>query len=239
MVNTIFFSHIVHLRHCKDSDRLYKVTVDLASEKCGYAVNRENLIVHTKVLNAHGNDVSVRIYWFLCSQEHPPKVSFSIRKLEMRTAWERVRQLQTEDVTVYGKILGKTLRGVLVKIEGLRGFIRTYVDKHREELVVGEELPLKIIEVREEYDRLTLLHRAVSIRIRQLEVGQIVSGTIRRIRDYGVYVDIGDLYALLPTSKIFYQSVDHPNQLFKINDYIKAIIVKLDHENGRVVLGTC
>lgn len=115
----------------------------------------------------------------------------------------------------------------------------TYVDKHREELVVGEELPLKIIEVREEYDSLTLLHCAVSIRIRQLEVGQIVSGTIRRIRDYGVYVDIGDLYALLPTSKIFYPSVDHPNQLFKINDHIKAIIVKLDHENGRVVLGTC
>jgi ribosomal protein S1 len=234
----IFFSHCSP-ETLKDSDRLYECALDLASEKCGHPVNREDLIVHTKILSVHGGGLSVRIYWFLCSQEHPPTVSFSIRKLEMRKAWERVRQLQAEDVTMYGKILQKTSRGALVKIEGLHGFIRTYVDKHREELIVGEELPLKIIEVREEYNRLILLHRSISIRLRQLQVGQIVSGTIRLIRDYGVFVDIGDLYALLPTSKMFHPSVDHPNQFFKINDHLKAAIVKLDPENGQVVLESC
>ncbi|MEH2256617.1 S1 RNA-binding domain-containing protein [Nostoc sp.] len=233
--------HEIYFSNCspetlKDSDRLYETTLYLASEKCGHPINREDLIVHTKILAVHGGGLSVRICWFLCSQEHPPTVSFSIRQLEMRKAWERVRQLQAEDVTMYGKILQKTSRGALVKIEGLHGFIRTYVDKHREELIVGEELPLKIIEVREEYNRLILLHRSISIRLRQLQVGQIVSGTIRLIRDYGVFVDIGDLYALLPTSKMFHPSVDNPNQLFKINDHLKAAIIKLDPENGQVVL---
>lgn len=223
----------------KDSDRLYEVSLDLASEKCGHPINKEDLIVQTKILDVRGHGLSVRISWFLCSQEHPATVSFSIRKLEMRTAWERVRQLQAEDVTVYGKIFKKTSRGALVKIEGLRGVILTYVDKHREELVLGEELPLKIIEVKEEYNRLTLLHHSVSIRLRQLQVGQVVSGTIMGIKDYGVFVDIGDLYALLPTSKMFHPSVDHPNQIFKINDHLKAIIAELDRKNGRVILESC
>ncbi|MEH1834903.1 MAG: hypothetical protein V7L29_23300 [Nostoc sp.] len=78
----------------KDSDRLYEVALDLASKKCGHPISREYLIVHTKIRAVHGGGVSARIQWFLCSQEHSPTVSFSIRKLEMRTAWERVRQLQ-------------------------------------------------------------------------------------------------------------------------------------------------
>jgi ribosomal protein S1 len=59
------------------------------------------------------------------------------------------------------------------------------------------------------------------------------------IKDYGVFVDIGDLYALLPTSKMFHPSVDHPNQIFKINDHLKAIIAELDRKNGRVILESC
>ncbi|ACC82282.1 S1 RNA-binding domain-containing protein [Nostoc punctiforme] len=231
----IFFSHCSP-ETLKDSDRLYEVALDLASEKSGHPINREDLLVHTKVLDVHRHGLSVRIYWFLCSQDHPPTVSFSIRKLEMRKAWERLRQLQAEDVTVYGKILNKTWSGALVKIEGLYGGIRSYVNKHKEQLVVGEKLPLKIIKVREEYNQLVLIHRSVSIRLRQLQVGQVVSGTIRGIKDYGVFVDIGDFYALLPTSKMFHPSVDNPNQFFKINDHLKATIVKLDPENGQVVL---
>ncbi|MFN6564810.1 MAG: S1 RNA-binding domain-containing protein [Nostoc sp. ChiSLP01] len=234
----IFFSNCSP-ETLKDSDCLYETALNLASEKCDRSINREDLIVHTKVLDVHRHGLSVRIYWFLCSQEHPPTVSFSIGKLEMRTAWERVRQLQTEDVTIYGKILKKTSRGALLKIEGLHGSIRTYIDKQREELVVGEELPLKIIEVREEYNFVVLIHRSVSIRFRQLQVGQVVSGTIRGIKNYGVFVDIGDLYALLPTSKMLHPSVDHPNQFFKINDHLKATIAELDPENGRVVLESC
>lgn len=213
--------------------------MDLASEKCGHSISREDLIVHTKICAVHGGGVSATIQWFLCSQGHLPTVSFSIRKLEMRKAWERVRQLQAEDVTVYGKILNKTSRSAFVKIEGLRGVVLTYVDKHREELIVGEEFPLNIIKVREDCNHIVLLHRSVSIRLRQLQVGQVVSGTIRRIKDYGVFVDIGDLYALLPTSTMFHPSVDNPNQFFKINDHLKAAIIKLDPENGQVVLESC
>lgn len=233
----IFFSHCSP-ETMKDSDHLYEVALDLASEKCGHPISREDLIVHTKIRAVHGGGVSATIQWFLCSQEHLPTVSFSIRKLEMRKAWERVRQLQAEDVTIYGKILKKTPRSALVKIEGLVGVILTYVDKHREELIVGEELPLNIIKVQED-NSLVLLHRSVSIRLRQLQVGQVVSGTIRLIKHYGVFVDIGDLYALLPTSKMSHPSVDHPNQFFKINDHLKAMIIKIDPENGQVVLQSC
>jgi ribosomal protein S1 len=231
----IFFSHCSP-ETLKDSDRLYEAALYDASCQCGRSVNKEELIVHTKILAVHAGGVSARIQWFLCSQEHPPTVSFSIRQLERQKAWERLRQLQSEDVTVYGKILRKTMRGAITKIEGLHGFICTYVDKHREELTVGKELPLKILEVREEFNRLVLIPYSVRNKLRQLQVGQAVSGTVLCVRDYGVIVDIGELYALLPTSSILNSSINHLSQVFKVNDRLKAIIIEANIEEGSVIL---
>jgi ribosomal protein S1 len=99
---------------------------------------------------------------------------------------------------------------------------------------VGEELPLKIIEVTEESNRLLLNHLPVLLRLRELRVGQIVSGIIRAVRDYGVIVDIGDLNALFFTNS----SINHPSQTLKVNDQLKATILELDtHQYGRVILG--
>ncbi|WP_219884539.1 S1 RNA-binding domain-containing protein [Merismopedia glauca] len=118
-----------------------------------------------------------------------------------------------------------------MKIEGLLGSIHTYVAKHMEDLVEGEKLLLKIMEVKEEYNRLVLIHHSVWLRISQLQIGQIVSGTIQCAKDYGSFVDIGDFKAFLPTS-----CVNNPSNIFKVGDSIEAAITKLDIETGRVVL---
>jgi ribosomal protein S1 len=82
-----------------------------------------------------------------------------------------------------------------------------------------------------------LLHQSVWLRIRQLQVGQIVSSTIRGVRDYGVLVDIGDLLALLPASKIHYSSVENFSEIFKVNAHLEAMIVEVeDIPRGRIIL---
>lgn len=223
----------------EDSDRLYEVALDYASEQCGHPVSREDLILDTKILDVHGGGVSARIEWFLCSEGRFPTVSFSIRQLAIEQAWERVRQLQAEDATIYEKILKKTRTGAIVKIEGLHGVIRIYNDKAREELIVGEELPLKILDIRENYAAVELIHRSTLIRLRQLQVGQIISGTIRSIKHYGVFVDIGDLCALLRTSINLDLSVDHPAQVFQIGERLNATIAEIDIKKCRVLLESC
>ncbi len=75
-------------------------------------------------------------------------------------------------------------------------------------------------------------------RFKTLKLGQLVDGTICRIRSYGVFVDIGGYYALLPTATISQQPVDHPELVFQVGDWVRAIIVWIDVEKGRVSLST-
>ncbi|BBD62619.1 30S ribosomal protein S1 [Nostoc sp. HK-01] len=75
-------------------------------------------------------------------------------------------------------------------------------------------------------------------RLKTLKLGQIVDGSIIKIKPYGVFVDIGGYYALLHISAISQQPVEHPEKVFQIGDWIRAIIISMDIERGRVSLST-
>ncbi len=201
-----------------------------------YRVNRDDLLVHTKILAVQPDGVHARIQWFVCS-ERSPTVAFSIRRLEMQIAWERVRQLQAEDVTLYPTVVKKMPRSATVKIEGIKGFINN-IDGRRDELEVGEELALKILEAREEVDRLTLIRCSTWMKLRQLQIGQSVSGKVKAVKPYGVFVDIEGLYAFLHRSEII-PTDDHPKQIFEVGNTIKAIVAEINLERAWVELGSC
>lgn len=75
-------------------------------------------------------------------------------------------------------------------------------------------------------------------RLETLKLGQIVDGTVRRVKPYGVFVDIGGDHALLHISTISQLPVEHPERVFKCNDWVRAMIVWMDVEKGRVLLST-
>ncbi|MBD2154175.1 S1 RNA-binding domain-containing protein [Leptolyngbya sp. FACHB-16] len=220
-----------------DDDRLYEVAQYRASLGREYGLSREDLLVHTKILAVQPDGVHVRIQWFVCS-ERPPTVTFSIRRLEIQRAWERMRQLQSEDVTLYPKVLKKRAYSAIVEIEGLQGFIDHSLDRYREELVIGEKLPLKILEAKEEFNRLRLIQLSTLIKLRQLQVGQVASGKVRSVKPYGVFIEIDGLSAFLHNSKII-PAVDHPNQVFKVGAPVKLVISEINLEKARVYLESC
>lgn len=75
-------------------------------------------------------------------------------------------------------------------------------------------------------------------RLETLRLGQLVDGSVRRIKPYGVFVDIGGYYALLHISTISQLPLEHPEQVFNCNDWARAMIVWMDVEKGRVLLST-
>lgn len=87
----------------------------------------------------------------------------------------------------------------------------------------------------EEHKKLISLRKA---RLKTLSIGQIVDGTIIGLRSYGFWVDIGGLNALLHISQISLLTIENPRQVFKLNDWVRAIIVSLDPEKGRVGIST-
>ncbi|MBD1897233.1 S1 RNA-binding domain-containing protein [Coleofasciculus sp. FACHB-129] len=170
-------------------------------------------------------------------------LGLSIRQLEKKLAWERVRQMQAENVTVYAKVYNTCgAAGLLVKIEGLRSFIPNNLlgtCKPLKELF-GEELPLKIVEVDEDCFRLFLSHRLALYPdgIKHLEVGQVVVGRLLALKPYGAFVNIGVINALLHIREISHAHFDTLESIFKVNDEIKAMIIWMDVEKNRVSLST-
>ncbi len=185
-----------------------------------------------------------REFWVITSSEEQGHKQFilSIRHLEEKLAWERLRQMEAENATVYAKVVATSTDEVLVDIEGLRGSIydnELVTNKPIEELI-GEILPLKIRYVDEDDKSLNLSHNQalVARQIKQLKVGEVVVGTVRHIKHFGVFVDIGGLVGLLRITEISHDPLDSPHSIFKVNAQLKVMIIDLDFERNIISLST-
>ncbi len=132
--------------------------------------------------------------------------------------------------------------GALVRVEGLRGFIpgsHISTRKPKEDLV-ADFLPLKFLEVDEERNRLVLSHRRALVerKMNRLEVGEVVIGTVRGIKPYGAFIDIGGVSGLLHISEISHEHIETPHTVLNVNDQMKVMIIDLDAERGRISLST-
>jgi small subunit ribosomal protein S1 len=105
---------------------------------------------------------------------------------------------------------------------------------------VGEEIPVKLVEVDEDCDRLFVSHRLALYPdgIKHLEVGQVVTGRVLALKPYGAFINIAVINALLYISEISHADFDKPESIFKVNDEIKAMIISMDVEKVRVSLST-
>jgi len=183
-----------------------------------------------------------REFFILTDENEDGQLTLSIRRIEYMRAWERVRQLQQEDATVRSEVFATNRGGALVRIEGLRGFIpgsHISTRKPKEDLV-SEELPLKFLEVDEERNRLVLSHRRALVerKMNGLQVSEVVLGTVRGLKPYGAFIDIGGVSGLLHISEISHDHIDTPHSVFNVNDEIKVMIIDLDAERGRISLST-
>ncbi|BEV36106.1 30S ribosomal protein S1 [Synechococcus sp. M16CYN] len=184
----------------------------------------------------------IREFFIMSEENEDGQLALSIRRIEYQRAWERVRQLQKEDATIYSEVFATNRGGALVRVEGLRGFIpgsHISTRKPKEELV-ADFLPLKFLEVDEERNRLVLSHRRALVerKMNRLEVGEVVVGAVRGIKPYGAFIDIGGVSGLLHISEISHEHIETPHSVLNVNDQMKVMIIDLDAERGRISLST-
>lgn len=94
-------------------------------------------------------------------------------------------------------------------------------------------------------NRVVLSHRAVieeeesskkKAALQSLQVGQVLEGTVARITNFGVFVNIGDVDGLVHISQLAHARVDHPSDVVKEGDVVKVKVIAIDEESGRVSL---
>jgi small subunit ribosomal protein S1 len=180
--------------------------IDIGAKTAAYIPIQEMSINRVESPDEVLQSNETREFFILTDENEDGQLTLSIRRIEYMRAWERVRQLQQEDATVRSGVFATNRGGALVRIEGLRGFIpgsHISTRKPKEDLV-GEDLPLKFLEVDEERNRLVLSHRRALVerKMNGLQVGEVVLGTVRGLKPYGAFIDIGGVSGLLHISEI-------------------------------------
>ena len=176
-------------------------------------------------------------------------VLLSQRTLKDRKAWAEIvaKQEAGEFVEATGKEAVKG--GLLADIDGIRTFIPAsqlslrYVEKIEE--FVGQKMTLKIIETDEKKHRVVASRKAVLMveeteRKKALwsniEIGATVKGIVRRLADFGAFVDIGGVDGLVHVTDLSWGRVKHPSDVVAVGQEIEVKILNVDQERERISL---
>ncbi len=139
--------------------------------------------------------------------------------------------------------------GLECKVGHIQGFIpASQAAEYRIETLgdlVGQKLLCVVTEANPRRGNLVLSHRAVmerekkekrAERLASLEIGSAVEGVVRKILDFGAFVDIGGLDGLLHVSQLSWERVKHPSEILEEGQKIQVRIDKLDEATGKISL---
>ncbi len=188
-------------------------------------------------------------YEFLITDEEDENGKFTVSYKKVAAAYsiKKLEEIKAKDEIVTGVIVQSVKGGLLVDVMGVRGFVPSSHLRLREDEnnIIGKEIELKILTIDSAQNNFILSNRKVytdsieEIRkdiFSQLEEGQVVKGEVVRIADFGAFVDIGGVDALLPLSQISWRWVEHPSDILKIGEKINVEILSIDYSKHRVSL---
>tara|TARA_Y100001968_G_scaffold312270_2_gene335262 strand:+ start:649 stop:1902 length:1254 start_codon:yes stop_codon:yes gene_type:complete len=222
-----------------ESDGVY---VDIGGKAPGFMPKSEcalGVITNIKEKFPKGLQVEVLV---TRDQNADGIVTISCRALALRKSWDKIKEIEKEGKVVKVQINGFNRGGLICDLEGLRGFIpRSHlIDGENHESLVGKKIEVAFLEVNPETRKLVLSEkRAVIVaRFAELEIGQLVEGTVSAIKQYGFFIDLGGISALLHKSTVTNGNLRSLREVFKQGDQIKALITELDQSKGRISLST-
>lgn len=179
------------------------------------------------------------------------EMELSFRIAGMQRVWDNMRKWMSQGITLKAKVISANKGGLMMVVGALSGFMPvsqlnpdhyprvTGGDKNRilEKLleIVGQELEVKVIDVDEKEEKLIVSEKAVwedaqKAVLEAYKVGDIVDGEVSAITSFGVFIKFGEgLEGLVHISEIAWQRIDHPKDLLKVGDKIRAQIIQLDH----------
>jgi 4-hydroxy-3-methylbut-2-enyl diphosphate reductase len=191
----------------------------------------------------------IDVYVLNTDDDEAGHLILSKKRADFEKAWSRVIEAQRHGETL-SAFVTELVKGGLVVDLGIRGFVpasHVGTGKVRNlETYLGMELPLKVIEVDRDRRKVVLSHRLATEQGRQaarvssraaLAEGQIRAGVVRRITDYGAFVDIGGVEGLLHISEMSWTRIKHPNDVLQVGDEIQVMILKNSLDQGRISLG--
>lgn len=178
------------------------------------------------------------------------ELELSLKGAGRKKTWERLKEIFTSGAIVQVRITEANKGGLIVRLEGLSGFLpvsqlspehyprvqggeKTRILEKLKELV-AQEMDAKVIDVNEEEGKFIVSEKAVwetrqeSV-ISKYKVGDTVEGTVTAVTDFGAFVKFdANLEGLVHISEIAWQRIDHPRDVLKVGDRVRAEIINIE-----------
>ncbi len=224
-----------------------EIRLDIGGMSTGVVRGRELFSESSEYGNlAAGEEVKATIIEL---ENENGEMELSFRFAGQQRAWEELRRIFTTGESVETKILEANKGGLIVSVQHITGFLPVSQlspehyprvsggDKNKilEKLksLIGQKMAVRIIDVNEQEEKLIVSEKAVwedeqKNVISQFKVGDKIEGEVTAVADFGAFVKFDSLEGLVHISEIAWQRIDHPRDLLKIGQTVKAEIIGIE-----------
>jgi small subunit ribosomal protein S1 len=232
-----------------EADRVF---VDLGAKRDGLVTSRDLDLLSDEYRSSLQIGREVPVY-VLDNSERRDEIIVSLNKGLAQQDWLRAQEL-TKSGDICEHTVTKVNRGgVVVKFGRLRGFVpnshlasiprglRGERLQQAKADLVGKTLSLVVIEVEPRRQRLIVSERKARRRQRQrlwdeLTEGDVRTGTVRNLVDFGAFVDLGGVDGLIHISELDWKHVRHPREVLSAGDSVEVYVLRVDRERERIGL---
>jgi small subunit ribosomal protein S1 len=173
-------------------------------------------------------------------------------------SWQKAEDLLKSKQAYHSSIIGYNKGGLIVPLDGLRGFVPASqislsrragmsgeTPEQRWSKMVGDAIDIVVIEVDRERRRLILSERAASTETREslkervideLKEGEVRTGRVTSLADFGAFVNINGADGLVHLSEISWDRIQHPSEVLKVGQEVKVKVISIDRDKKRIGL---
>ncbi|RIQ21358.1 30S ribosomal protein S1 [Jiangella rhizosphaerae] len=225
-----------------------EVLLDIGYKTEGVIPSRELSIKHDvdpSEVVAVGDDVEALV---LQKEDKEGRLILSKKRAQYERAWGKIEEIKEADGVVSGTVI-EVVKGGLILDIGLRGFLPASLVEMRRvrdlQPYVGKEIEAKIIELDKNRNNVVLSRRAWleqtqsevrSTFLQTLQKGQIRSGVVSSIVNFGAFVDLGGVDGLVHVSELSWKHIDHPSEVVEVGQEVTVEVLDVDMDRERVSL---
>jgi small subunit ribosomal protein S1 len=232
-----------------------EILVDIGSKAEGVVPAREmqSLSPEDRAALKPGDPLLVFV---VQAEDKEGRAVLSVDKARQEKSWRRLQQCYESGEVIEAKVINYNKGGLLVNLDGVRGFVpasqvsgisRGPETQKQSDMakMVGTTLPLKVIEINRNRNRLILSERQAVQEVREgrkdellssLKEGDIRTGVVTSVCDFGAFVDIGGADGLVHLSELSWSRVKHPSEVLKPGDQVQVYVLSVDNDRKRIAL---
>jgi small subunit ribosomal protein S1 len=196
--------------------------------------------------------------YILNPEDQNGNVVLSYMRAREEVSWQKAEELLKSKQAYHSSIIGYNKGGLIVPLDGLRGFVPASqislsrrasmsgeTPEQRWSKMVGDEIDVAVIEVDRERRRLILSERAASTETREslkervideLQEGEVRAGRVTSLADFGAFVNINGADGLVHLSEISWDRIQHPSEVLKVGQEVKVKVISIDRDKKRIGL---